>query len=57
MISNVFRYDKDNDGSITYDELVRTKIFRQTFVSNSILEKWLFKDYIKMVCIKEVKKE
>lgn len=51
-MNNVFRYDVDNDGAITYEEFVIFFIILRLISAwNSISERWLFRDYIKLVFI------
>lgn len=52
MTRNVFRYDQNSDGVITFEEFVSFSLFRPTFASKTTLEKWLYKDYIETGCIK-----
>lgn len=40
VVKNVFRYDRDNDKMVTYDELVLPLPRRPTSVSNSTSGRW-----------------
>lgn len=46
VVNNVFRYDVDNDGAVTYTEFVHFLLFRLISAWNNISERWLFKDSI-----------
>lgn len=48
VVKNVFRYDRDNDGAVTYTQFVFILLFRPTLVLSSISVKWQSKDCIEM---------
>lgn len=47
VVNNVFRYDVDKDGAVTYAQFVFFILFRPILVFNNILGKWLYKGFIK----------
>jgi hypothetical protein len=57
VTQNVFRYDKDGDKHVTYDEFVFYFLFRQILVLSSILERWPSKGFTNEIFIPEEKKE
>lgn len=57
VTKNVFRYDRDNNNVVTYDELVNFDLFRQTLPLSSISDKWPSSDSIEKVSIQEELRE
>jgi len=57
VTKNVFRYDRDNNNVVTYDELVNFDLFRQTLPLSSTLDKWPSSDSIEKVSIQEELRE